>query len=95
MVFSQASDVIPNQDNRSATRIFVRDRQTGTTTQVTASPGTVYIDQPSISDDGRYVAIDGYGDVLGNGESAFTPRIYVIDLQTHAIEKITVGLGNA
>lgn len=95
IVFSSyASDVIPNQDNRSATRIFVRDRQTGVTTQVTASPSTVYIDSPSISDDGRYVAFNGYGDVLGNGESAFTPRVYVIDLQTHAIEKVTVGLGN-
>ena len=92
--FSQASDVILNQDNRSATRIFVRDRQNGTTTQVTASPTTLYIDSPSISDDGRYVAFLGYGDVLGNGESAYTPRVYVADLQTHAIEKITVGLGN-
>src|SRR4051794_37728566 len=35
IVFSSyAGDVIPNQDNRSASRIFVRDRQTGVTTQV-------------------------------------------------------------
>ena len=92
--FSQANDVLSNQDNHQPTHIFVRDRQAGTTTQVIVSPSAIYIDQPSISDDGRYIAFVGYGDVLGNGETAFTERVYAMDLQTRAIEKVTVGVGN-
>jgi Tol biopolymer transport system component len=91
---SQAGDLLADQDITLDTFIFVRDRQLGTTTQLKVSPTALYIDQPSISDDGRYVAFLGYGDVLGNGQSAYTPRVYVMDLQTHAIEQISVALGN-
>ena len=91
---SQARDLLANQDVTLDTFIFVRDRQLGTTTQLKVSSTALYIDQPSISDDGGYVAFLGYGDVLGNGQTAYTPRVYVMDLQTHAIEQISVGLGN-
>jgi hypothetical protein len=91
---SQATDVLANQDLTLQTYIFMRDRQTGTTSQLTVSSRALYINSPTISDDGNFVAFVGYGDVLGNGDTAYTPRVYVMDTHTHAIEQLSVGLGN-
>jgi len=91
---SQAGDVLADQDLTLSTFIFMRDRQAGTTSQLKVSSRALYINSPSVSDDGNFVAFLGYGDVLGNGDTAYTPRVYVMDTQTHAIEQLSVGIGN-
>jgi len=91
---SQAGDVLADQDLTLSTFIFMRDRQAGTTSQLKVSSRALYINSPSVSDDGNFVAFLGYGDVLGNGDTAYTPRVYVMDTQTRSIEQLSVGIGN-
>jgi len=94
---SDAPDVIPNQDNYRQLNIFVRDRQLGVTSQLPVSPTAVLnIDEPSISDDGRYVAFTGSGDLLGNGPAANIPKVFVADRQAPGlIEQISTGVQSA
>jgi len=60
---SDANALVPNDTNRKAD-VFVRDRQTGTTSRVSvasdASQGNAGSEQPAISGDGRYVAFASF-----------------------------------
>jgi Tol biopolymer transport system component len=81
---SQATNLVPG-DTNGAGDIFVRDLQMGTTTLVSFSddfsPGDDVSTQPSINQDGRFVAFRSVaGNLVPNGRHGFGD-IYVRDLQ--------------
>jgi uncharacterized repeat protein (TIGR01451 family) len=104
---SLASDLIAG-DTNNATDIFVRDLQTGTTTLISGNcdsgqPGNSDSYDPSISDDGRYVAFESYATDLTAGRFATgQENIYRRDRQLGTTELVSYnrfqnggGNGNA
>jgi Tol biopolymer transport system component len=85
---SEATGLVVPSGSNGQTHIFVLDRQTGTTTQVSmdslGSEGTGPSFNPSISADGRYVAFDSQTDNLIVGDTNPFPGydIFVHDRQT-------------
>ena len=85
---SGATDLVPVVTN-GFIHIFVHDRQTGTTTQVSLHTNGTEADgpssDPSISSNGRFVAFESEAGNLVAGDTAFPsgfPDIFVHDLQT-------------
>jgi Tol biopolymer transport system component len=91
---SNASNLVPG-DTNGTEDIFVRDRQTNTTTRVSvASDGTQgndFSDNPSISADGRYVAFESYASNLVPGDTNATYDIFVRDRQTNTTTRVSVA----
>jgi len=83
--------------------VFVRDRQSGTTRQVSVDSNGVPADDESggavISDDGRCVAFWSYAhNLLGDfvqGDTNGFYDVYVRDLQSGTTERVSVGSGAA
>ncbi len=79
--------------------VFVYDRQTGLTELVSqASDGSRpwgYFYEPSISDDGRYVAFYGYSDELVPNDTNNAYDVYVHDRQTGATTRVSVKSNGA
>lgn len=69
---SFASNLVPGDTNNS-NDIFIRDREEGETTRISA-PGNLWCYAPSISADGRYTAFSAYG-FSGN-------QLYIYDQET-------------
>ena len=88
VVFASQSDGLSADDDDRFTGIFVRDRVTGTTTLVSRASGAAGAaangdsDDPTISDDGRYVAFSSEGSNLEAGDDDADSDIFVRDLQT-------------
>jgi len=91
---SQASNLVPGDSNRSWD-IFVRDNQTGVCSRVSTDSaggeanGDSYF--PSISADGRYVAFQSYATNLVAGDTNGYADIFVKDLLTGALTRISNG----
>jgi len=92
---SDATDLVAGGSNGSM-HIFVRDRQTPTTTQVSVdsagNEANAASSSPSISSDGRYVAFESDATNLlgvGNDTNAW-PDIFVHDLQTGTTTRVSV-----
>ncbi|MGD2060810.1 MAG: S-layer homology domain-containing protein, partial [Acidimicrobiia bacterium] len=88
---SNAANLVPG-DTNSSPDIFVHDRQTGDTSRVLQddgdqSPGRAI--DGSISGNGRYVAFTGAG--FDEGSAANDWGVFVYDLQTESLERITDG----
>jgi Tol biopolymer transport system component len=83
--FSGATNLVSG-DTNAAVDVFVRDRQTGTTTLVSRSSsgteGDAQSDAPSISADGRYVAFESDATNLVPGDTNAKTDIFVRDRQT-------------
>lgn len=86
VAFSSNATILVPDDTNSASDIFVKDRQTGTTTRVsTDSSGNQangYCYYTTISDDGRYVAFRSFASNLVAGDTNGTWDIFVKDTQT-------------
>ncbi|HUC90125.1 MAG TPA: hypothetical protein VMR45_04960 [Patescibacteria group bacterium] len=91
---SDSTNLVANDTNNS-TDIFVRDRQHGTTTRVSvASDGTQGNDasiRPTISDNGRYVAFEGWGSSLVANDTNNAPDIFVRDRQHDTLTRVSVA----
>jgi Tol biopolymer transport system component len=90
---SQATNLVAGDTNGDRD-IFVRDRQTATTTRVSvATDGTQlnnFANNPSISSDGRYVAFDSFASNLGDGETITSVSdVFVHDRQTGTTEHLS------
>ncbi len=87
---SSATNLVPN-DNNGFRDIFVKDRQTGTTTNASVATDGTEADfgsfLPAISLDGRYVVFHTPADNLVPGGAVFANAIYVRDLQLNATER--------
>jgi Tol biopolymer transport system component len=92
--YSQASNLVPN-DTNGQSDIFVRDRQTGTTTLVSVSnngtQGNLSSFDPSISNDGRYIAFASAAtDLVPNDTNGYWD-IFVRDLLTGTTVRVSVS----
>jgi Tol biopolymer transport system component len=91
---STAYNLVPN-DTNGASDIFVKDRQTGTTTRVsTASDGTEGIGHAffsSISADGRYVVFDSTADNLVADDTNGIQDLFMKDRQTGATTRVSTA----
>jgi hypothetical protein len=80
----------------SNSQIFLRDRQAGTTTLVSAGPGGAYGDadcfDPSISGDGRYIGFESPATNLVSPASSGN-QVFVRDVQAGATRLVSVGPG--
>lgn len=97
---SYASNLVPG-DTNDRSDIFVHDRQTQQTTRVSVSragaQGNGSSDEPSISDDGRFVAFSSAASNLvpndTNAEDTWSGEgndVFVHDRQTHVTSRVSV-----
>ena len=82
--------------------VFIRDRQNGTTMLVSAHctgggiphAANSYSLAPAISADGRFVAFRSYASNLVSGDTNNHPDVFVFDRITHAIHRVSLGIGS-
>ncbi len=95
VAFSSLASNLVSGDTNGKRDVFVRDRQTGVTTRVsTDSAGgeaNGHSRQPAISGDGRFVAFVSEASNLVPGDSNFTEDVFVKDLQTGAVERVSLN----
>ena len=91
VVFTSAASTLVPGDTNEAWDVFVHDRTTGETTRVSVASGGTEgngpSQHPSISADGRYVALTALA-----GEQGGPWHVYVYDRQTGQSERISVGM---
>ena len=84
-------------DTNGLADVFVHDRQTGHTTQVSLSsayaPGNSLSGRPSISADGRYVAFYSAANNLVDDDTNASADIFVRDRQTNHTTRVSVKSG--
>jgi Tol biopolymer transport system component len=98
VVFSSNADgLVPGHENSQllGPGIFVRDRETGTTTQLRYQSGAFPGAEASISDDGRFVAFTTFPVYFGVFDSPPREQIFVFDRQSNTVEQISRGMNNA
>ena len=83
-------------DTNGFVDIFVRDRQTGTTTRVSVSSGGQQANDNSdsytaISGDGRYVAFNSDATNLVSGDGNVVSDVFVHDRQTGTTERVSLS----
>ena len=90
---SEADNLVDSDDNGEAD-IFVRDRQTGTTEQVSVSSseegGNSSSDDPRITPDGRYIVFSSYSDNLVDDDTNDQPDVFLRDLQLGTTERVSL-----
>ena len=93
---SDATNLIAN-DHNGTHDVFVKDRNTGAVERISrrsdGSESQDYSLQPSISDDGRYVAFASDDDLTGAG--ATTQQVYLADRQLGTITLVSHTAGGA
>jgi hypothetical protein len=93
VTFESAANNLVTGDTNGKTDIFVRDRQTGTTTRVSRSSAGVQGDalslDPSISDDGRFVAFGSAATNLVSGDANGERDVFVRDRQTGTTTRVS------
>jgi len=98
VAFESSSDFVANDVNYTFD-IFVRDRQTGTTERVSmtaaGNSGNDSSYDPSISDDGRYVAFESRATDLVSGDTNSRFDVFVYDRQTDTTRRVSVSAGGA
>ena len=90
-------------DTNNERDIFVHDRLTKQTTRVSVATGGVqgnggsyrYVNKPSISADGRYVAFDGNSNNLVTGDTNNRENIFVHDRLTQQTTRVSVRSNGA
>jgi len=93
VVFRSRSALVP-QDVNGNPDVYLRDLQTGTTTLVSVGPSGMATDgtsdEPSISDDGNYVAFTSTSDLLGPGAFG-TDQVFLWSRLTGTIRLVSVN----
>ncbi len=93
---SAASNLVPG-DTNGTTDVFVYDQVNGSMERVSVSnggaQGNAVSDQPSISQDGRYVAFRSFATSLLAGDTNNVADIYLRDRQTNTTTRISLGNG--
>ncbi|MBN2477183.1 MAG: right-handed parallel beta-helix repeat-containing protein [Pirellulales bacterium] len=91
---SWSSNLVPNDTNGTGD-VFVYDRQTGTIESVTGAEqggtGSDYFMSPSISGDGRFVALVAAGPDFMDDNDGKTVNIFVVDRQTDTVRRVSVA----
>jgi Tol biopolymer transport system component len=93
---SYASNLVPGDSNLSFD-VFLRDRQTSTTTRVSVDSAGVQATgnsiDASITPDGRYVVFTSYAPNLVAGDTNGKSDVFLRDLQTATTTRVSVGAG--
>src|SRR5690606_3796388 len=90
---SYAANLVGSDTNGTALDVFVHDRNTGTTTLLTAGADG-YSSSPSISGDGRFVAFESYAtNLVASDPNGAIPDIFLHDRDTGATVLLTPGGG--
>ena len=96
--YSTASNLVPD-DRGGMADVFVRDRQTRETRRVSeaadGTPANGYSVQPVVSANGRYVAFVSAARNLVAGDSNGLIDVFVKDLASGAVERVSVATGGA
>lgn len=91
---SFASNLTSTADTNGTGDLFVKDRYSWQTEQVSVNANGVEGDSrsrlPTISADGRYVAFDSYASNLIPGDTNDEADLFVMDRQTHAVTRQNV-----
>ena len=102
IVFLTSADVpAVNLNNASdgKQQVFVRDVNAGTTTAVSHKPGNQpgsgVNTEPAISGNGRFVVFLSSSNDLVAGDTNNSPDVFLRDLQTGAIERVSLTSGDA
>ncbi|MFQ5488895.1 MAG: TolB family protein, partial [Gammaproteobacteria bacterium] len=94
-VFSSAAANLVAGDSNGVADVFVRDRQTGTTSRVSMASNGSEADGPSgaavISGNGRYVAFESQAGNLVAGDSNGVSDIFIHDRQTGQTWRVSVA----
>ncbi|MBI3597689.1 MAG: cadherin-like domain-containing protein [Nitrospirae bacterium] len=94
VAYSSFDTTLVAGDTNDAQDVFVRDRQTNTTSRVSvASDGTEAddnSDRPAISADGRYVAFMSNATNLVTGDTNLASDIFVYDRQTGVATRVSI-----
>lgn len=96
VAFSSKATNLVTGDTNSVEDVFVKDRNTGTTTRVSiAADGTTQgngiSSNPSVSSDGRYVAFLSAADNLVASDTNGMVDLFVKDTQTGAIQRVSIA----
>lgn len=87
VAFTSDADNLVSGDDNSVSDVFVRDVQAGTTTRVSVATDGTQGDadsySPSISADGRYVALTSDSDLLDPNDANASPDVFVRDRQAN------------
>jgi len=86
VVFESGATNLVSGDT-SGTDVFLHDRQTGNTRRI-----AVNSNDADISDDGRFVAFNSFSSSLIAGDTNGAADIFVYDLQTDQIERISLSV---
>ena len=96
VAFASAASNLVDRDTNDANDVFIRDRQTNTTTRVSvgvdgaqANGGS---DQPSLSGDGRLVAFTSAASNIVGGDVNTNRDAFVYDRQTGTAVNVSMGL---
>ena len=95
VAFNSSSTNLVGGDTNGQSDIFVRDMQTGTTTMISVSTagglGNAASGDPSISEDGRFVAFRSDASNLVAGDSNGTSDIFVRDTLSGTTTRVSTG----
>ncbi len=98
VAFYSSADNLVSGDTNLIRDVFVRDRQTNTTTRVSVSSSGVQGDKlssdPTISSDGRYVCFYSDATNLVGGDTNLVRDVFVRDRQTNTTTRASVGTGD-
>ena len=99
VAFAANAENLVTGDTNSATDVFVRDRQAGTTTRVSVGAGGAQgngaSSEPSISADGHYVAFSSLASNLVAGDTNGQRDVFVHDRQAGTTSRVSVVTGGA
>jgi Tol biopolymer transport system component len=95
---SSASNLVAGDTNR-ASDVFVRDHRDGVTTRVSVGASGLQANngshQPSISDDGNFIAFQSYASNLVAGDTNGYLDVFVHDRRTRTTRRVSVATGGA
>jgi Tol biopolymer transport system component len=95
VAFASDASTLVAGDTNAASDIFVRDRQTATTTRVSVgadgAQGDRSSSEPAISADGRFVAFASEASNLVPGDTNDAQDVFVRDRQTAKTTRVSVG----
>ncbi len=95
VAFQSAATNLVDGDTNGCGDVFVRDRNTNTTTRVSVSSGGAQADGdsglPSISSDGRYVAFDSSATNLVTGDTNGVLDVFVRDRNTNTTTRVSLS----
>ncbi len=95
VAFQSTATNLVTGDTNGVGDIFVRDRQTGTTTRVSLGVGNVQANgnslEPAISTDGEFIAFASSATNLVTGDTNQVDDVFVVRRGTGAIERVSLS----